>query len=150
MASSNKPQTSNPLGVKKTNPAYSHVCVTPILPSSKLITIAGQTGLRDEQSAAPDIKTQAEEACQALHAYLKAAGATPRDIIQARHYIVKETGDAEEDKKEVAHRDWYNVWVEFMDREGDGHRPPATAFGVSSLARKGLFYEVEVMAVVNE
>ncbi|KAF2855813.1 hypothetical protein T440DRAFT_464169 [Plenodomus tracheiphilus IPT5] len=56
---SDKPHAFNPPDVTKPPPTYSQICVTPILPSSKLITLAGQTGLRDDQTIAIDIKDQA-------------------------------------------------------------------------------------------
>lgn len=36
-----------------------------------------------------------------------------------------------------------------MDKEGEGHRPPDTVLGVAGLALPGLYYEVEVWAVIN-
>jgi enamine deaminase RidA (YjgF/YER057c/UK114 family) len=80
---------------------------------------------------------------------LKAAGATPRDIIHVRHYIVQDTGDAEADSVDVVDRGWAPLWIEFMDTEGGGHRPPDTVLGVASLAKKHLLYEVEVWAIVH-
>ena len=67
-----------------------------------------------------------------------------------RHFIVKDTGDPEQDRKDVVDRGWGDVWIEFMDKEADGHRPPDTVVGVASLAKKVLLYECEVTALVNE
>ncbi|KAH9879286.1 hypothetical protein J1614_002725 [Plenodomus biglobosus] len=149
MASSTLPQTLNPTNVKKPNPSYSHCCVTPILPGSKFITIAGQTGLRDDGTTAPDMASQAKEACQSLLDCLKAVGATPRDIVSVNHYVVRRIGDPELDKQEVVFRGWNEVWMDFMDREAGGHRPPGAAFGVVSMARDHIYYEVEVTAIVS-
>lgn len=80
---------------------------------------------------------------------LEAAGASPRDIVHVRHYIVNDSGDEELNGKDVVERGWAPLWVEFMERWGDGHRPPDTVLGVASLALKGLLYEVEVWAVVH-
>lgn len=149
MASSNKPHAFNPPDVPNPPPTYNQVCVTPIRPSSKLVTLAGQTGLRQDQSIASDIKEQARTAYETVHKCLAAAGATPRDIIHVRHYIVTESGDAAQDDRDVVDRGWGEIWIEFMDREGDGHRPPDTVIGVASLAKKELLYEVEVWAMVG-
>lgn len=65
-----------------------------------------------------------------------------------RHFIVKESGNAEKDKLDVVDRGWGEVWMEFMDREAQGHRPPDTVVGVASLAKKALLYECEVTAIV--
>jgi enamine deaminase RidA (YjgF/YER057c/UK114 family) len=147
--SSSKPQTLNPPAVPTPPPTYSQACITPLLPTSKLITLAGQTGLQRDGSISPDIKIQAREACKAVHECLKASGATPRDIVHVRHYIVKETGDAEMDKLDVVDRGWGEEWMEFMDREADGHRPPDTVVGVANLAKRGLLYEIEAWAMVS-
>jgi enamine deaminase RidA (YjgF/YER057c/UK114 family) len=147
--SSSEPKTLNPPLVPTPPPTYSQLCITPILPTSKLITLAGQTGLKHDGSISNDIKTQATGAYKAVHECLKAAGATPRDIVHVRHYIVKETGDEDMDKMDVVDRGWGDVWMEFMDREAGGHRPPDTVVGVASLALKRILYEVEVTAIVS-
>jgi enamine deaminase RidA (YjgF/YER057c/UK114 family) len=126
------------------------VAITPILPTSKLVTLAGQTGVvPPDASLSTSFVEQARQAYKNVHNCLKAAGATPRDIIHVRHYIVTHTGDAELDKLEVVERGWGPLWIEFMDKEGGGHRPPDTVLGVASLAKNGLFYEVEVWAIVH-
>ncbi|KAH7398490.1 Endoribonuclease L-PSP/chorismate mutase-like protein [Pyrenochaeta sp. MPI-SDFR-AT-0127] len=146
---SNKPRTFNPSSVPKPHPTYDQVCVTPIVPSSKLITLAGQTGTRNDGTISYDIQEQAKGAYEAVHNCLKAAGATPRDIIHVRHYIVKESGNPELDAMDVVDRGWGSVWIDFMDKEGEGHRPPDTVVGVASLAKKELLYEVEVSALLS-
>jgi enamine deaminase RidA (YjgF/YER057c/UK114 family) len=148
--SGQQPHAFNPPNVPTPPPTYNQVCITPILSTSKLITLAGQTGLQSDGSIAKDIETQAKEAYKAVHNCLQAAGATPRDIIHVRHYIVKETGNSEKDSLDVVDRGWGPLWIEFMDREGDGHRPPDTVVGVASLAKKELLYEVEVWALVSQ
>jgi enamine deaminase RidA (YjgF/YER057c/UK114 family) len=67
-----------------------------------------------------------------------------------RHYIVNDSGDAEQNKKEIVERGWAPLWIEFMDQHGDGHKPPDTVLGVASLAKHGLLYEVEVWAIIHE
>ncbi|QRC97632.1 hypothetical protein JI435_085930 [Parastagonospora nodorum SN15] len=148
-SASSKPEASNPPNVPTPPPTYSQLCVTPILPQSKLITLAGQTGLQSDGSIASDIETQAKDAYKSILECLKAAGATPRDIVMVRHFIVKESGDAEKDKLDVVDRGWGEVWMDFMDREAQGHRPPDTVVGVASLAKKALLYECEVTAMVS-
>ncbi|KAH7395282.1 Endoribonuclease L-PSP/chorismate mutase-like protein [Phaeosphaeria sp. MPI-PUGE-AT-0046c] len=145
-----KPEASNPPGVPPAPPTYSQLCITPLHPTSRLITLAGQTGLQSDGSIASDISDQARDAYKAILGCLKAAGATPRDIVFVRHYIVKESGDKEKDKLDVVDRGWGEVWMEFMDREGKGHRPPDTVVGVASLAKAKLLYECEVVAVISE
>lgn len=149
MSSSSKPHAFNPPDVPNPPPTYSQVCVTPLVPTSRLITLAGQTGLQSDGSIAPDIETQAKYAYKAVHECLKAVGATPRDIVHVRHYIVRESGNAKKDQLDVVDRGWGELWMEFMDREAEGHRPPDTVVGVASLAKKDLLYEVEAWALIS-
>jgi enamine deaminase RidA (YjgF/YER057c/UK114 family) len=67
-----------------------------------------------------------------------------------KHYIVKETGDPEVDKLDVVDMGWGEKWMEFMDEEAGGHRPPDTVVGIAYLATKGILYECEVWAVVKK
>lgn len=145
MADDNKPQAFNPPNVRAPHPSYKQVCVTPIQPKSKFITLAGQTG--DYQ--APWIE-QVKGAYKNVQRCLEAAGASPRDIVHVRHYIVQDSGDEELNKEHVVERGWAPLWTEFMDEHGDGHKPPDTVLGVASLALKGLLYEVEVWAIVHQ
>lgn len=149
MSSSNKPHAFNPPNVPKPPPSYDQVCITPILPTSKFITLAGQTGRQSDGSIGSDIKSQAKAAYETVHKCLKAAGATPRDIVHVRHYIVKDSGIPGDEDVDVVHRGWADLWIEFMDKEADGHKPPDTVVGVASLAIKELLYEVEVSAIVS-
>ncbi|KAF1919937.1 Endoribonuclease L-PSP/chorismate mutase-like protein [Ampelomyces quisqualis] len=144
-----EPQAWNPPNVPLPPPTYSQVCITPIHPSSKLITLAGQTGLQSDGSIDPEISVQARKAYEAIQNCLKAAGATPRHIVHVRHYIVKESGNLEKDKLDLVDRGWGDAWMEFMDKEADGHRPPDTVVGVASLAKAKLLYECEVTAVLS-
>lgn len=63
---------------------------------------------------------------------------------------MKETGDAEVDRVDVVDRGWGELWMEFMDKHADGHRPPDTVVGVASLAKSDILYECEVWAVVSQ
>ncbi|KAK3062562.1 hypothetical protein LTS18_003802 [Coniosporium uncinatum] len=149
--SSNEPHAFNPPDVATPPPTYNQVCTTPLLPTSKLITLAGQTGVLPStgELVSKDIASQAAQAYVNVHNCLKAVGATPRDIIHVRHYIVKETGDPEVDRMEVVERGWGQEWIRFMDGEAGGHRPPDTVVGVAALAKSGLMYEVEAWALVS-
>lgn len=149
-ADSNKPQAWNPDTVYPAPPTYKQVAVTPLLSTSKLVTLAGQTGISAlDGSISGNFVDQAREAYRNVYACLRAAGATPRDIVHVRHYIVQSTGDAELDAKDVADRGWGDLWCAFMDQEADGHRPPDTVLGVAGLAKQGVFYEVECWAIVH-
>lgn len=79
---SNKPNAFNPPSVVEPPPTYSQVCVTPIVASSALVTLAGQTGLQKDGTVPSGIKAQAKAAYESIHKCLEAAGATPRDIVR--------------------------------------------------------------------
>ncbi|MCJ1443621.1 MAG: hypothetical protein MMC23_004120 [Stictis urceolatum] len=150
MADSMKPKTFNPSNVPTPPSTYNQVAVTPLVPGSKLVTLAGQTGIDPStRNISSVLVDQVRVAYTNVSNCLKAAGATPRDIIHVRHYIVQSTGSTETDSVEVVERGWGPLWEEFMDGEADGHRPPDTVLGVASLAKKALLYEVEVWAIVQ-
>lgn len=145
-----KPQAFNPSTVATPPPTYNQVSITPLLPTSKFITLAGQTGVYPlTGKPAPIFIDQIRQAYINVHNCLKAVGATPRDIIHVRHYIVQDSGDAELNKLPIVQRGWGDLWIEFMDNEGEGHRPPDTVLGVAGLALEGLYYEVEVWAIIH-
>ncbi|CAE7200782.1 hypothetical protein P3342_010512 [Pyrenophora teres f. teres] len=146
---SNKPNGFNPPDVPQPPPTYSQVCVTPILPSSKLVTLAGQTGRKLDGTIPSSINEQARVAYESINTCLAAAGATPRDIIHVRHYIVSVTGHAEVDAEDIVDRGWGELWMEYMDQSAGGHRPSDTVVGVASLAKKDVLYECEVTVLVN-
>jgi len=147
---SNKPYVFNPSGVPIPPPTYSQVSITPILPTSKLITLAGQVGLDPQTSkVAKGFDAQVKFAYQNILNALKTAGATPRDIIHVKHFIVKDTGRVGVGSEDELTRVWGHHWIEFMDTEGEGHRPPDTVLGVACLATDELLYECEVWAIIH-
>ncbi|CAL3964547.1 unnamed protein product [Diplocarpon coronariae] len=136
MVSDGKPRVSNPPYVPLPPPTSSHVCITPLIPGSvDLIALAGLAGFITSDSSSPKtIKDQAPIAYSKIKSCLTAAGATPRDMVQMKHYTARETGDPEQDKLDIA----------------DGHKSPDTVVGVASLAVTGLLYECEVWAVARK
>lgn len=148
---SNQPQAFNPSTVATPPPTYNQVAITPILSTSKLITLAGQTGVDPKTSrvTSTNCGDQAKAAYRNVANCLAAAGASPRDIIHVRHYIVTSTGDPKVDAIDVVDRGWGQHWIDFMDSEADGHRPPDTVLGVAGLAKAELLYEVEVWAIIH-
>lgn len=78
-----KPRTFNPEGVPRPPPTYNHVAVTPLVSTSRLITLAGLTGCDPASSDNPKtLREQATIAYSKIQICLAAAGATPRDIVQ--------------------------------------------------------------------
>ena len=133
---SSKPTTSNPPSVRPPKPTYSHICTTPLSPTSTLVTIAGQIGAQPDGTIPPAYADQVRVALANLSKCLEAAGATTRDIVSVRHYEVNY------DPSNVTRRQIYTDWI------GE-HRPPSTLVGVAALAEEALLYEIEAMAVVS-
>lgn len=81
-----KPRAFNPAGVPPPPATYSHVAVTPLLPTSRLITLAGLTGCDPARSDNPKtLREQVPIAYSKIQTCLAAAGASPRDIVQVSH-----------------------------------------------------------------
>ncbi|OWO98733.1 hypothetical protein B2J93_8485 [Marssonina coronariae] len=108
MVSDSKPRVSNPPYVPLLPPTYSHVCITHLIPGSvDLITLAGLAGFITLDSSSPKtIKDQAPIAYSKIKSCLAAAGATPRDMVQMKHYTERETGDLEQDKLDIVECGW--------------------------------------------
>lgn len=84
MADDLKPRTFNPDGIPAPPATYRHVAVTPLLSTSRLITLAGLTGCDPASSDNPGtLREQASIAYSKIETCLTAAGASPRDIVQA-------------------------------------------------------------------
>ena len=138
----------NPEKVPVPPPTYRQVAVTDIPAGSRLVTLAGQTGLRSDGTVPKGIVAQAIEAYDHVFEALKAAGASPKDIVFTRHYIVKDTGDVKDNDIDVVDRGWGDEWIKWITKHGEGNLPPDTVLGVACLAKKALLYEVECLAVM--
>jgi enamine deaminase RidA (YjgF/YER057c/UK114 family) len=133
------PKCFSPPDVAAPHKSYSHICSTTLVSGSKLLTFAGQIGV-DVDSAnrepAPTFRGQVELALANVTKCLAAAGATTRDIVSVRQYVVNLL------PMDPCRRELYEEWL------GD-HRPPSTLVGVAALAGENLLYEIEVMAIVH-
>ncbi|KAJ8609000.1 hypothetical protein MRB53_039359 [Persea americana] len=143
-------QTFNPPGVPTPPPSYHQVAVTRVpTEGGRIITIAGQVGI-DANGQVPDsFQTQVDFAYYNLSNALTAAGASLKDVVHVRHYIVVNTGNEKLDQLDLIDRGWQQKWIDMMDRQAEGHRPPDTVLGVAGLAKKSLLYEVECWAVIR-
>jgi enamine deaminase RidA (YjgF/YER057c/UK114 family) len=136
MSSSN--QIYNPPNHPPFAPTYSHIARVPISSEAELITFAGQVGADSTTGEIPStLGEQVKIALANVDTCLKAAGATKKDIIQVRHYVVNLH------PVDSARAKYYSEWME-------GNKPPSTLVGVQSLAAKELLYEIEVVAVVRK
>lgn len=112
---------------------FSHVGV--VESPANLIYISGQTGV-DANAQAPDsYADQVRLACKNLGLCLRAAGATPRNIVKLTYFIVG---------YDSTNRVHAPIMTEFLE----GHRPTSTLVSVSALAKPGWLFEVEAVASV--
>lgn len=134
------PKCFNPSDVAPPHKSYSHICSTNLIGGSKLLSFAGQIGVAPDsldREPASTFREQIEIALANVTKCLAAAGATIKDIVSVRQYVVNLL------PMDPCRRELYEEWM------GD-HRPPSTLVGVAALADEKLLFEIEVMAVVHE
>ena len=138
MASS---QNFNPPGHDPLAPTYSHISRVPISSTHTLVSLAGQIGLDSATNHLPStLGEQCKIALENVDKCLAAAGATKKDILQVRHYVVNLLRGGQGQDPERAKQ--YLEWI------GD-LRPPTSLLGLESLANEKILYEVEVVCVVE-
>ncbi|WP_330274552.1 RidA family protein [Lentzea sp. NBC_00516] len=113
---------------------YHHVAVAS---GAKTIYLAGQVAWDTE----PDLALQTEQAYVNVHTALKAAGASFKDLVRVRMYVVGWTQDLmPELLKGIENA---------RARVGETAKPPATLIGVASLDVPEHLVEIEATAVID-
>lgn len=106
-----------------------------IVEPSRLAFISGQVAWRRDGQPAPDtLAGQAEIVVGNARAALEAVGASPKDLVMVRVYLVNLTPE----RLEVL---WPHIHALF-----DGAQPSLTGVGVAALASPELQLEVEMIA----
>ena len=129
-------QHINPDGVFDPSAIYSHVVIPP---PGRVVFLSGQWGgttgglLIDGGFAA-----QVEQAFRNVHVQLAAAGIGPAQVTKLTHYVV----DLDQDKRSALHGVVGSIWPT--------NKPASTLLGVARLARDGMWYEVDVQAVIPD
>jgi enamine deaminase RidA (YjgF/YER057c/UK114 family) len=113
---------------------YHHVAVAS---GTKTIYLAGQVAWDTE----PDLALQTEQAYVNVHTALKAAGASFKDLVRVRMYVVGWT----QDKMPELLKGIENARA----RVGETAKPPATLIGVASLDVPEHLVEIEATAVID-
>lgn len=133
-------------------PSYSQISTVPLSPTAKLVTIAGQVGhnYNNPAGAIPQsFPEQIRIALRNVETCLAAAGASKRDIISNRQYVVRMSqlhpGDL---------RLREEIVTKWFGKDRDGLKPPPdTLIGVESLASTGgkreYLFEIEVTAIIQ-
>jgi enamine deaminase RidA (YjgF/YER057c/UK114 family) len=113
---------------------YTHVVIPP---PGRVVFFAGQWGaLGDGSLIDGGFDAQVAQAFTNVLANLSAAGIGPGQVAKLIHYVV----DLDQEKRAALHRQVGTIWSH--------DKPAATLLGVESLARDGMFYEVDVHAVI--
>ncbi|HUE72317.1 MAG TPA: RidA family protein [Pirellulaceae bacterium] len=126
----------NPPALNRTF-GWTHVVATS---GGKTIHVSGQAGIDERgQLVSKDLKAQTERTFENLKAALAAAGATFRDVVNSRVYVV---GFKPE---------YLPIIREVRSRYFAADQPPAsTLVGVTALAGLDWLIEIEVTAVVED
>jgi enamine deaminase RidA (YjgF/YER057c/UK114 family) len=109
----------------------------------RLIFMSGQVGWDTEKVVVGDgsFATQTAKALENVRLALDAAGATPRDVVLIRYYIVGLTRERVETMASIVRES--RMW--------DPDNPPAgTVLGVEKLAFDELLIEIEAIAVLPD
>ena len=137
-------------------PFYTHIAVTRLASTTsseatKIVTLAGQIGRSSTGEIPATLADQARIALRNVSLCLDAAGASRRDIISIRQYVVNLSSTETERKHLVL--DWLEGRGDFSDLTGSAFRsdeakPPNTVLGVMALVVEHALYEVEVVAAI--
>lgn len=105
--------------------------------NGKTIYLGGKAGIHPDNTFPKTLEEQARLMFDNVGIALKAAGATPADVVEIEIYIV--------DLANVDPRPVYQSVGKFFPV---GHKPVSTVIGVDALAYPGLLVEINVKAVV--
>lgn len=128
-----------PKGLADSQKLWNYSQVIIVEPGARLVEVAGSTG--DDESGnmvAPDLRGQVERTFANIEKSLRAAGATGRDVIRVRMYVVGL--DAE--------KHW-PVINEHMRKHFGDRGPAATLVGVQALAAPDILFEMDATAAVR-
>ncbi len=116
---------------------YTHAVATT---GGRTVYVAGQwaSNAQGELQGAGDLRAQAMLACRNLKRVLSASGATPADVVKINVYIVN---------YKVA--DLEALEAGLTECFGPDRHFASTLVGVQALARDGMLFEIEAVAVTN-
>ena len=125
---------SNPANVRPPGANYHHSVEVPA--GSRLLYVAGQTGLADDDTIPDDIESQAEIAFANIVKILEASGFGLRDVVFMKTFMTRR------EDREGYQRVRSAVWGDI--------KPASTFLLVSGLARPEFRLEVEVVAAKSD
>jgi enamine deaminase RidA (YjgF/YER057c/UK114 family) len=115
---------------------YTHIVIPP---PGRVVFLAGQWGaLSDGDLIDGGFDAQVAQAYSNVLTNLSAAGIGPGEVTKLTHYVV----DLDQERRATLHSHVGTIWRK--------DKPASTLLGVRSLAREGMFYEVDVQAVIPD
>lgn len=128
-----------PKGLADSQKVWNYSQVIVVEPGARLVEVAGSTG--DDESGnmvSPDVRAQVERTFANVATSLRAAGATGKDVIRVRMYVVGL--DAE--------KHWPIINEQMRKHFGD-RGPTATLVGIQALAAPDILFEMDATAALR-
>lgn len=128
-----------PKGLADSQKLWNYSQVIVVEPGARLVEVAGTTGDDDSGNmVSPDMRAQVERTFANVATSLRAAGATGRDVIRVRMYVVGLDAD----------KHW-PIINEQMRRHFGDRGPTATLVGIQALAAPDILFEMDVTAALR-
>jgi enamine deaminase RidA (YjgF/YER057c/UK114 family) len=129
-------QHINPDGAFDPSHIYSHVVIPP---PGRVVFLAGQWGADlDGHLVDGGFAAQVARAFVNVRTQLAAAGIGPEHVAKLTHYVV----GLDQESRALLHGEVGKLWP--------ANKPASTLLGVERLAREGMYYEVDVQAVIPD
>lgn len=128
-----------PKGLADSQKLWNYSQVIVVEPGARLVEVAGTTG--DDESGnmvSPDMRAQVERSFANVARSLRAAGATGRDVIRVRMYVVGLDAD----------KHWPIINEQMRKHFGD-RGPTATLVGIQALAAPDILFEMDATAALR-
>jgi len=128
-----------PKGLADSQKLWNYSQVIVVEPGARLVEVAGTTG--DDESGnmvSPDMRAQVERSFANVARSLRAAGATGRDVIRVRLYVVGLDAD----------KHWPIINEQMRKHFGD-RGPTATLVGIQTLAAPDILFEMDATAALR-
>lgn len=128
-----------PRGLADSQKLWNYSQVIALEPGARLVEVAGTTG--DDESGnmvSPDMRAQVERTFANVAKSLRAAGATGKDVIRVRMYVVGLDAD----------KHWPIINEQMRKHFGD-RGPTATLVGIQTLAAPDILFEMDATAALR-
>lgn len=128
-----------PKGLADSQKLWNYSQVIVVEPGARLVEVAGSTGDDDSGNmVSPDMRAQVERTFANVARSLQAAGATGRDVIRVRMYVVGLDAD----------KHWPIINEQMRNHFG-ARGPTATLVGIQSLAAPDILFEMDATAALR-